>query len=502
MKTIMDVKQLSEEYRQRILQAKDELTIMGTRYYVANDGCDEGDGLTPQTAWRTLERANQAKFQPGDALLLRRGDVFRGQIIAQEGVTYAAYGQGEKPRVYAGPRDLADPALWGLVDPSHAIWKCAMPMLDAGTLVFNHGERHSRKLIPSYLGGRFVCRDHPETPFDMADEMTQDLDLFCHFDRVLTTQPSRGETFPIPDVRGDCYGDLYLRCDLGNPGEVFTSIESLARRHLIKVGEANGVRIDNLCLKYTGEHAIAACGPCVRGLHVTNCEIGWIGGSIQHYFGTDPNYPEGGRGTVTRYGNGVEIYGGCEDYLVENCYIYQAYDAGITHQISCFGKPYRMENVKYLRNLVENCVYSIEYFLETTPDDTESRMEDIEMAHNVLRLSGYGWGQQRHNTHTPAHIKGWSYVNTASNYRIHHNVLDRAAYRMIHLVAHKQESLPHMHHNTYVQHQGGLLGQYGANEVSEPPILPFDEASLETLHEDGLHLFVVPYCQNTKSCVK
>ncbi len=487
------------QYRWRILNAKDELEIKGRRYYVSSCGCDQADGLSPETAWRTLQRANKPSFEKGDAVLLRRGDVFRGQIMAQEGVSYGAYGEGDKPRIYAGCRDLADTRLWELTDSEHAIWKCTIPMLDAGTLVFNHGEKHSRKLIPSYLGGRFVCRDNPQKAFVMAQEMTQDLDLFCHFDRKLTASPSRGESFPVPDVSGDCLGEMYLRCDRGNPGEVFESIEALSRRHLIRVGQADDVRIDNLCLKYTGEHAISAGGLCVRGLHVTNCEIGWIGGSIQHYFGTDPNYPEGGRGTVTRYGNGVEIYGGCKDYLVENCWIYQVYDAGVTHQISCFGKPYRMEQVRYLNNLIEYCVYSIEYFLETTPDDGQSIMEEIEMARNILRLSGFGWGQQRHNTDTPAHIKGWSYVNTARDYRIHHNVFDRAQYRMLHLVAHQKSSLPRMDHNTYIQLAGGMLGQYGANEVSEPPMLPFEKSALDTLDDEGYIFLEVPSCKTTES---
>ena len=80
--------------------------------------------------------------------------------------------------------------------------------------------------------------------------------------------------------------------------------------------------VDNLCMKYIGIHAVSAGGPCICGLRVTGCEIGWVGGCIQHYYGTDPNYPQGGRGTVTRYGNGVEIYGGCDGYTVTDRYIY------------------------------------------------------------------------------------------------------------------------------------------------------------------------------------
>lgn len=470
----------AEKRRQDILHAADHLEISGQRYYLASDGSDDNDGLTPKTPWQTLAHASQAALEIGDVLLLRRGDVFRGQLRTRPGVTYGAYGEGEKPKLYAWDWNLADPALWEIWDESHHIWHCTKKTLDAGTLVFNEGQYHSRKLIPSYLGGRFVCRNAPDTEFDMRHEMTQDLDIFCRYDDELTTVPSRGENFPIPKFGPNSLGDLYLRCDKGNPGAVFDSIELLAKRHLIVVGGNANVHIDNLCLKYTGEHAITAGGLCVKGLRVTHCEIGWIGGSIQHYLGTDPNYPQGGRGTVTRYGNGVEIYGGCDHYEVSDCWIYQVYDAGITHQISTFGKEYHMNHVLYRDNLVEKCVYSIEYFLEKT-EPSNSAMSDIEICGNMLRFSGYGWGNQRHNTDTPAHIKGWSYENTAENFRIHDNLFDRAGKRMLHLVAKKAESLPHMAHNVYVQTTGGLLGQYGANDVTEPPILPFDSHAEETV---------------------
>ena len=97
------------------------------------------------------------------------------------------------------------------------------------------------------------------------------------------------------------------------------------------------------------------------------------------------------------------------------------------------------------------------------------------MSGNILRFSGYGWGQQRHNTYTPAHIKGWSYENTARNYTVHDNIFDRAAYRMVHLVAKEAESCPVMYNNTYIQKYGHTLGQYGANGVEEPYNIAFDE---------------------------
>lgn len=471
---LMDVENLAKKRRMEILESTDNVEIKGTSYYISADGCDENSGLSPAESWKSLAKVSSAELLPGDGVLFRRGDIFRGAIITREGVTYAAYGTGEKPRLYGWDRDLADPEMWTLCDREHNIWKMSGTILDPGTLVMNGGEAHCRKLIPSYINGKFVCRDDESRDFVIADEMTRDLDIFWRFDSIMTTQPSKSENFPVPEMGPDSYGELYLRCDRGNPGKVFGSIEALPRRAMFTVGANENVRIDNLCMKYIGLHAVAAGGH-VKGLHVTNCEIGWVGGTIQHYLGTDPNYPQGGRGTVTRFGNGVEIYGGCEDYLVENCWIYQVYDAGITHQITTEGKKFTMTGVKYLNNLVERCVYAIEYFLDMNNGDTESYMRDIEMRGNILRLSGYGWGQQRHNTDTPALIKGWSYVNSASSYRITDNIFDRSAYRMLHLVAQKKSSLPDMRGNVYIQSAGGMLGQYGANEISEPEIIIFDE---------------------------
>lgn len=470
---------LYDRRREEIRNTPDTLTVSGTTYYVSADGDDSNDGKRPETAWKTLRRVSDGWFKPGDAVRFRRGDVFRGSIDRTwPGVAYGAYGSGPKPELRGWVEDLASPVLWELADEAHHIWKYTKPISDAGTLVFNGGALHSRKLIPSYINLQFVCRDDETRPFDMAQEMTQDLDLFWRFDTLLTRRPARGEDFPVPTAGEACFGELYLRCDRGNPGEVFSSIEAVVRSSAIQVGTNPKVTVDNLCMKYY-TFGVKAFGHSV-GLHVTNCEIGWIGGTIQHYFGTDPNYPQGRRGTVTRFGNCIEIYGGCEDYVVDNCYLYQCYDAGVTHQVSTTKKVI-MSNIRYTNNLIETCVYGIEYFLDQLEGESESRMDGMEMSGNIIRLSGYGWGQQRHNVDTPALIKGWSYTNPAKHYTIHNNIFDRCAYRMLHLVAQNEASCPHMHDNTYIQHLGGQLGQYGANEIAEPENLVFDERAEEKI---------------------
>ncbi len=459
--------------KQEILNTEDSLKITGTAYYVSNSGDDNNDGKTENCAWKSIDRVSKADLKSGDGVFFKRGDLFRGSLAAQSGVTYGAYGIGQKPRIYSADKPLNDKDIWELYDKEHNIWKLKEKILDVATIVFDDGKAHSRKLIPTFKGMKYVCRDNEQKDFDIKTEMTENLDIFWFYDGNLSTVESKGENFPIPTFKEDSLGDLYLRCDKGNPAEVFSDIEPLIRRHAIRCGSKSDIMIDNLCIKYIGMHGVAAGGYVVN-LTVTNCEFGWIGGCIQNFLGVDPNYPEGKRGSVTRFGNAIEIYGGCNGYKVGNNYIYEVYDAGITHQVTTNTKKI-LENIEYKSNLIEKCVYGIEYFLDQIEGERESCMRNVCISDNFIRLSGYGWGQQRHNTHTPALIKGWSYVNTGENQVIKNNIFDRSAYRMLHLVALKDEFCPKMKNNTYIQNIGATLGQYGGNEIKEPDIIKFDK---------------------------
>lgn len=41
-------------------------------------GDDASDGLSPATAWRSIERVNGASVQPGDSILFKRGGLWQG----------------------------------------------------------------------------------------------------------------------------------------------------------------------------------------------------------------------------------------------------------------------------------------------------------------------------------------------------------------------------------------------------------------------------------------
>lgn len=76
--------------------------IMGQTYYLHPAGNDMEDGLSPQTAWQSLNRLNQEVFVPGDSILLAGGARFQGSLYfepgesgtAQNPITISSYGDG------------------------------------------------------------------------------------------------------------------------------------------------------------------------------------------------------------------------------------------------------------------------------------------------------------------------------------------------------------------------------------------------------------------------
>lgn len=57
-------------------------------------------------------------------------------------------------------------------------------------------------------------------------------------------------------------------------------------------------------------------------------------------------------------------------------------------------KKLTMTGIRYTGNVIEKCVYGIEYFGDQIDGERESYMDDVIMSDNFIRLSGYGWRQQ------------------------------------------------------------------------------------------------------------
>ena len=59
------------------------LHTFSATYYVAAGGNDANPGTSPETAWKSLPRANSVQLLPGDKLLFKGGDQFSGCLIPQ-----------------------------------------------------------------------------------------------------------------------------------------------------------------------------------------------------------------------------------------------------------------------------------------------------------------------------------------------------------------------------------------------------------------------------------
>lgn len=108
-------------------------TTPATFHVDSERGRDDADGLTPDSAWRSLQRVNGAALIPGDTVCFRRGGLWRGSLSARSGkpgapVTYAAYGEGEKPILQGSvARDVAadweehSPGVWATRRPTYTL---------------------------------------------------------------------------------------------------------------------------------------------------------------------------------------------------------------------------------------------------------------------------------------------------------------------------------------------------------------------------------------------
>ncbi|MGA2436151.1 MAG: right-handed parallel beta-helix repeat-containing protein [Bryobacteraceae bacterium] len=81
----------------------------GATYYIsASQGADTNDGLSATTAWQSLDRiyvksVSRSNFQPGDKILLKRGDIWDGQVqlnakgSESDPIVLGSYGDGPRP---------------------------------------------------------------------------------------------------------------------------------------------------------------------------------------------------------------------------------------------------------------------------------------------------------------------------------------------------------------------------------------------------------------------
>ena len=420
------VDKLSEAKKNDIINSKDELKITGKTYYVSSiNGSDENDGLSPETAFKTLTPTNRIRINAGDAILFERGSIFRGHYSARTGCTYGAYGEGEKPRFYGSPYDGAVTGTWVETEQGSNIWLYSEKFSgDVGTIIFDHSQAAIKKCLTE----------------DSLTHVKQNGDFWYDSGK----------------------NQVYLYLDKGNPAKVYKSIEFNEKTNIFSVtGGSYDIVFDNLSFYYGGSHGIGCGG--VTNVHIQNCVFGWIGGALQN--------------ETARFGNGVEFWAPSVNCSVKNCYVYEVYDAGITfQQKGSSNTDMFFDKIVFDGNLIEKCVYNIEYFGRQY-NGNKDVIANTTISNNILRLAGYGWGNQRPDKGGTAGIKGWDTKNISSNFVIRDNIIDRGLNHLIHISSfgwdiEKQkltnktpQYLPTMINNKFIQTEGQNFGIWNGDRL-------------------------------------
>ena len=229
-------------------------------YYLSSSlGDDSQDGLSPVTAWKTLDRITLQVLIPGDQVLLKCGDTWRetlyahGRGTADAWITFGSYDSGTKPRILGSEQAV------GWVELGPDIWRSDTPLTNPYQGGYSYAEVFFEELDGSVSWGRHVDYDPTFSSLQEEYDWTWNGDrifIFSPDDPALrygaVEAPQRNSCIRFPDINGVTVLDndyvTYL---------CFTDLEIMyAMRHGI----------------YPGYNEIEA-----YGLKVSQCHIGCIG---------------------------------------------------------------------------------------------------------------------------------------------------------------------------------------------------------------------------------
>lgn len=408
----------ANELRSQILSTKDTLpsTVTGNIYYFAENGITGAAGTEDHPL--AFSDLRNLLLSSGDAVLFKRGDLFRGTIQLKSGVYYGAYGIGDKPKIYESAQNYAT-ASWS--DQGNHVYAISGINKDAGNIIFNDGEA---------VGFKRSSREAVISEYDF------------YYD------PSSKTVY------------LYLN----RAPSSYRSIEIATNVNLLSsAASTDSVIVENLCLKYTGAHAVSIDRDS-SNITIRYCEIGYIGGSYL--------------GGVLRYGNAIQFWCGCENVRAEKNWIYQIYDSGITHQ---GGGEYLAKKLVFNRNLIEYCgMGSFEYWLSYGVDTDGSllicRGENVNYTNNICLYAGYCWGGEQRPDKCSSHIlSDVTCPNIFNGFNITGNYFDLSSAYLL-KIGGSFGTFPRMRNNKYAQTSGALFGTYGQNSG-----LVFEESSEEKI---------------------
>ncbi|MDR3662954.1 MAG: right-handed parallel beta-helix repeat-containing protein [Mycobacterium sp.] len=291
-------------------------------YYISNTGNDSNDGLSQQSAWATIQKANDSLPQDRSLVLFRRGETFYGEFSLPAGCEVGAYGTGAKPTLTLY-KLLNKPSGWH--EHSPGIWK-----IDLGSPATHDGYNTTNDANIGFLLVDQAVK--PALKFDLS-ELQLPWDFFCdRSNHTLYVKASENPTTLASEIKAAPHGDG-------------TGVAVSCPEH--------GNNIHDIHVTGSGGHGIRGLGSDIQ---IHDCLIDYIGGSIL-------DIADG----HTRFGNGIESWINVSHWTIENNEIAHVYDVAWTAQGGdADDAPVFWEDLVLRDNYIHDCGQTVEFWSQSS----------------------------------------------------------------------------------------------------------------------------------------
>lgn len=404
----------ADDLEEKIMNASNT-TIADTSkvYYVSSKSGSDNNSGTSSKPFATITKAiSSVGNKTGYTILLERGSEFRiptstrssaDSFVIPSGTTLGAYGTGDKPVIYGSVKNYGVETTWTKDSTNSNVWY---------TTIVSTNNKHDANIPGNIYFFNSVDSDEPT----VIGSVSKNGDRFTSISQL----SAEGEFYISGITKDNFDGKIYVYCDQ-NPSEKYGRIEIAEKRDILFMNDnTTNVTIDNIAVKFGGGHGINA--RACNNITITNCEVGYMGGAPLE---------------EDLFGNGIQFGQGGTNLTIENCYVYQCCDAGITFQSwseSGYSDTTEFKNVTFKDNLLTNNFYNIEFFTTATQEYGKSsagngKFTDITISGNIMRYAGDCWsydnrlGDGNYRCANICVTKNAYYINT-SNLNIVDNVFD------------------------------------------------------------------------------
>ncbi|SEB26696.1 MULTISPECIES: right-handed parallel beta-helix repeat-containing protein [unclassified Mycobacterium] len=350
-------------------------------YYISSTGDDSNDGQSQQSAWATLQKANDSLPQDRSLVLFRRGDTFYGEFILPAGCEVGAYGTGAKPTLTM--YKLLNKAS-GWSEDSPGIWT-----IDLGSPDTHDGYNATNDTNIGFLLVDQAVK--PALKFDLS-ELRLPWDFFCdRSNHLLYVKASANPTTLAREIKAAPHGD-------GTGAAVYCN--------------EGGNNIHDIHVTGSGGHGIRGLS---SNIHIHECQIDYIGGSILDTVDRE-----------TRFGNGIECWTNVSHWMIENNEIAHVYDVAWTAQgHDAADDPVFWHDLVLRNNHIHDCGQTVEFWSQSS-NPASPGFTRVQVEGNRCERAGYGaFSDVRPDQSVRVHLLTYL-LETPVDITIQNNVFDDA----------------------------------------------------------------------------